>query len=105
MTMPDPALFALLASSAIGFVAGTILLTSSFSMLLGNLKNPIAGDKASRLGRFLMGLGNALWVMSALVSGTYILVAMATINAIIHFEIWRRMTAKFKKHGNDGDNS
>lgn len=81
----------------IGFAAGTTILVSGFPALLQQLKSAHAGTQGERKSRFLMGIGNGLWVVSAAMTGAWSLMGMALINTVIQLAIWRRMNSKYNE--------
>ena len=77
-----------------GMTAGLLLLVSGLPMIIEQLKHPNPGTPGERRSRLLMALGNAIWVVSGLLSGNPAIILMCAINAAIQMAIWRRMSSK-----------
>lgn len=83
--------------NVLGLIAGLILLISGFPALRDQMKHGEAGTSGERMSRFLMGTGNTIWVISAFFLEAWSVLVMCAINAVIQFEIWRRMYVRNAK--------
>ncbi len=75
----------------IGFLAGSIVLYSGWPALKDQWKTPRSGTDQERLGCLLLGLGNFLWMPSAVLTGSWAMVGMAAVNAFLRLMIWVKM--------------
>ena len=75
----------------LGFLAGSTLIYSGWPALSQQLLTPGMATDGERRSRFIMVVGNILWVLSGLLTMNFAVIGMCGLNAIIQAVIWFKM--------------
>lgn len=73
-----------LLANLLGGVAGTILLVSGLPVLREQMRPGATSSSGERFSRFLIGVGNALWVGYGLLNGQWVLAVMCGSQVVIN---------------------
>lgn len=77
--------------SMLGFIAGTVLIYSGWPALKELIRKPHHGTLGERRSRLFMVIGNAIWVISGIMTANIAIIIMCGINILIQSAIWFRM--------------
>lgn len=75
----------------LGFLAGSLLLISGLPVIYEQFLQSGPTTPAERKSRLIMALGNAIWVLSGVLSANLSVIIMCGLNMLIQTTIWIRM--------------
>jgi len=78
----------------LGYLAGGIILYSSWPMIKEELWTQKIRSPGERLCRLWLAIGNSVWVASGILTGNSAVMIVCGVNCAIQFGLWIRMTTR-----------